>query len=246
VVVSARAGQRGPERGAQDARRSHGGRLMPPRPRAPEPAPAPAPAPAAPPAQQAVRWQDSEPYKVLIQQVKIKGIAFSVTKSLFPRIPGLPDRVWGEFVQWNNKLEGRVSLLYSDGADTDTIDRLLQHGLRFEIHPTTNKRPPTLAHARPFQPAPDLATSGDEIKLSYEGVPGLGGARGEQVWKKLQNEQGVTHDNRAGDRFNASMKVPKENHNSLYGGMPGDVTYFSRDHLLLQRGRMASAALSDF
>ena len=31
-----------------------------------------------------------------------------------------------------------------------------------------------------------------------------------------------------------------------YGVVPGDVTYFSRDHLLLQRGRMASAALSDF
>ena len=32
----------------------------------------------------------------------------------------------------------------------------------------------------------------------------------------------------------------------LYGGVAGDVTYFLVEHLLLQRGRMASAALSDF
>eukprot|EP00966_Prymnesium_polylepis_P277482 6411359-Prymnesium_polylepis.1 len=31
-----------------------------------------------------------------------------------------------------------------------------------------------------------------------------------------------------------------------YGGVPGDRDDFSRDHLLLQRGRMASAALSDY
>eukprot|EP00966_Prymnesium_polylepis_P167650 3875399-Prymnesium_polylepis.1 len=31
-----------------------------------------------------------------------------------------------------------------------------------------------------------------------------------------------------------------------YGGVAGDVTYFLVEHLLLQRGRMASAALSDF
>ena len=31
-----------------------------------------------------------------------------------------------------------------------------------------------------------------------------------------------------------------------YRGVAGDVTYFLVEHLLLQRGRMASAALSDF
>ena len=32
----------------------------------------------------------------------------------------------------------------------------------------------------------------------------------------------------------------------FYRGVAGDVTYFLVEHLLLQRGRMASAALSDF
>ena len=118
-------------------------------------------------------------YKILIQQVKVKGIAFSVSKSLFPAHANLPDRIFGEFTSWNNKVNGQLSVLYDDGADTDSIERLLQHGAQLEKHPKTGRAAPTLRGVRQFAPPPDMRTKGDPIKVPYEGLPGLGNIRGD-------------------------------------------------------------------
>ena len=70
-----------------------------------------------------------------------------------------------------------------------------------------------LKNARAFAPGPNLSTTGEDIKLAYEGLQGLGATRGKQVWKQLQDEQGVKTDNRKvehGRRIEVLSKVLRD------------------------------------
>ena len=162
-------------------------------------------------------WKQSDFYKTLVQQNRITGIAYEVRSTLFPNIQDGAEWYWGEFTQWTNKVDGRVSIKYPDAPDTDTIEQLVKHGARFIKHPVTGKMPPKLKNARAFAPGPNLSTTGEDIKLAYEGLQGLGATRGKQVWKQLQDEQGVKTDNRKGNRYKPTINAAVDRHNTLLG-----------------------------
>mmetsp|Transcript_8838 Transcript_8838/g.19709 ORF Transcript_8838/g.19709 Transcript_8838/m.19709 type:complete len:106 (-) Transcript_8838:632-949(-) len=60
-------------------------------------------------------------------------------------------------------------------------------------------------------PADMAVKQGADVTLQYEGLQGLGGQRGEQVWKELENPAGLTRDARttkapSTNRFKPSMR----------------------------------------
>ena len=153
--------------------------------------------------------------KILLQQKSVVGIRFSVDKSFFPALAGLPDRIVGQFTRFNApKTELRFSITWVDDQLTDVLSlrELLLTIYNFRLENFANgKGPPVLRGAVRREHERENAPVREPVQVVY--MDGM--IERVQVWHHAEPEA-INEDARTAPRYVTKINRPRHTINTPF------------------------------